>query len=253
MKRFLIKINCLIIAFVTFSCSSQGNIPGNTTSNTPNKLFQLPDIKGFVDFGPGKFSTKASGADIVKNGATVSLINQETGKAIAVGLTTPTGEFFLISNYKVPVTPAEVIDKFLILEASRRFPDTEKGNLISLRTLIKLRSSDYKFESITGTDIHGINSITTAIGILVLKNQINVLNDVLSKVQISPNDPTNVTNVSDIGAVSANFILNVKTEVENILLSNADPVTTFVKGAGSGGNGENTSCTGAVICGGIGK
>jgi hypothetical protein len=222
MKRFLLKFNCLILAFGTFSCS-QVNV------SAPNRI-ELPALRGFVNFGESKFTTKATAADVVKNGATVSLINQETGKSIAVGLTTETGEFFLVSNYKVPIKPAEVLDKFLILEAHRRVSDNVKGNLVSLRSLIKLRSSDYKFESITGTGVHGINSITTAIGVMVLKNQIPVLNDILSKVQISPDDPTVVTNVNDVGSISAGTVLDMKNEVEKNLAVNIDPVLALVSG-----------------------
>lgn len=223
-----------------FSCSTSPIVQTQKEPQKVVKFSEIPAITGIVDFKflEKNFETKATTADIIKNPATVALIDPTANKTVAVGLTDANGEFALIANYKVPITLADIQDRVLYLEAYKRFP-ASIGNIVSLRSLIKYNSADSKFYSITSVQPapHIINTLTTAVSLLVAKGTIADANTTLQTVTITPGDSTSGT-VTNIGAVTSTTIVNLKNQIEtNNLAVNTDPLAPPPSTSISGGFG----------------
>lgn len=210
-KLFPLTGLCLLL----FGCQSSVSLI------TPSQ--HIAPIKGKVTWPESKLKTKATFAALIDK-STVYLINPANFSTIVSGITAADGSFnLLFDNVTPPFAPP--IDSTWILEAGKRIGNatTDIGkNSMYQRTVLQWKASG-EWYSITNTnsiDPILVNPLTTAISVIQGMSYGTVPSaDTIGKIVGGVPQDLNV-----VEGFTAAYINNIKTDVENYLTQDVDPI-----------------------------
>lgn len=228
----------LSVAVLGLTACPRGQIGGqpgfraveSTVAAAPTRV---PDLSGYIDFGvPGR-SVQATMGE-VGTGATVALIDINTGYTVTTALSTATGAFNLsFSNNWIP-EPGKVfyLEAMKGLKAGTTMPNSVNADLARVRTLVRFYGGVWESVSAGGITL---NPTSTALCILASLRSLTPLSanrhvDPTSLMGIMKAEPGTNTSpspyaYSNTGLLPGELVRATYLQVLNALAQDRDPFT----------------------------